>query len=296
MVKVTVLMSTYNGESFLSDQLASIRDQVGVEVALVIRDDGSVDRTLEIISEASNVMKITLIKGENLGPARGFFELMKLPVKSDFVALADQDDIWLPDKLLRAVSKIGNNSNLPVMYCSNVSLYIDDFNTAQPTKLPMPSLPSSFFQNSSMGCTMVLNKAACKMVQRFSGNNMVMHDWYFFLVVLMMGKVCFDRNTTMYYRIHPRQAVGWKKNNKIRNIFSLVHLKQVVCQAETLLKELEQEFGTSFSDRNWAIFFYERASFWKKFSILFLGRLRLRDEVRSDFVIKLKLLLFNLQK
>ena len=94
MNKVQVLLSTYNGEKYIKEQIESILNQEGVEVSLLIRDDGSSDRTIEIvkkISEQNN--NIILFKGQNMGPARSFMDLVKKSDEVDYYAFADQDDV-----------------------------------------------------------------------------------------------------------------------------------------------------------------------------------------------------------
>ena len=102
MYRVAVLMSTYNGERYLKEQIDSILDQEGVDTALYIRDDESADQTVQIIEEYRKKYpgKIHLLKGRNKGPGRSFMELVyKVPDDYDYYAYSDQDDIWLTDKL-----------------------------------------------------------------------------------------------------------------------------------------------------------------------------------------------------
>ena len=103
--KVQILMSTYNGEMFLEKQLDSILAQ-NYPIELLIRDDGSSDRTVEIIKRYQKKNKnICLVEGHNLGVISSFFELFRIADESaDYFALADQDDIWFPNKVERAVS------------------------------------------------------------------------------------------------------------------------------------------------------------------------------------------------
>jgi len=116
--KVQVLLSTYNGDQFVKELVKSILGQSGVDVRLLIRDDGSTDTTLDILDLlAKSHPEIELIKATNCGVVGSFFELLSLAKDSDFYAFADQDDIWKPDKLISAVMMLESiNSGEPTMY------------------------------------------------------------------------------------------------------------------------------------------------------------------------------------
>lgn len=89
-------MSTYNGENYLKEQLDSIFNQKEVEINLFIRDDGSMDNTVDIVKEymVKYPNKINLIEGNNIGFANSFYYLVKINPKYEYYALSDQDDIW----------------------------------------------------------------------------------------------------------------------------------------------------------------------------------------------------------
>ncbi len=113
MEKVVVLMSTYNGDRYLENQIESLLNQKGVEVMILARDDGSKDRTPEILEKYKRENRADTAEasfdyyvGQNLGPAGSFLDLMKHAPEADFYALCDQDDTWLPDKLKIAVNAI----------------------------------------------------------------------------------------------------------------------------------------------------------------------------------------------
>ena len=102
---VCVMMSTYNGQRFLREQIDSILNQKDVQVFLWIRDDGSTDDTVEIVEDYMNrANNIFLIKGRNIGLGCSFMELIyQTPDTYTYYAFSDQDDIWLEDKLSTGV-------------------------------------------------------------------------------------------------------------------------------------------------------------------------------------------------
>ena len=118
-MKVCVLISTYNGERFLEEQIASIIAQKGVEVDILVRDDGSSDMTCSLLERWQKEGKLKWYKGENLGFARSFMNLLKTASGYDYYAFCDQDDIWLEDKLQRAVAALEKIEDKVKLYCSN---------------------------------------------------------------------------------------------------------------------------------------------------------------------------------
>lgn len=122
MKKVQVLLSTYNGEKYLKEQIESILKQKEVDIHLLVRDDGSSDSTIKILEEISNKnKKITFYKGKNIGPARSFMELLKKSEEADYYSFADQDDIWEENKIISAINKL-KNTNEPELYLSALGI------------------------------------------------------------------------------------------------------------------------------------------------------------------------------
>ena len=118
--KVKVLLSTYNGAEFLQEQMNSILQQTHGDVDIVVRDDGSTDRTISILEAYEKAGQITLHKGQNLGFALSFFELLKVAGEADYYAFADQDDIWLDYKMAYAVKKLEKEDpQMPTLYFSD---------------------------------------------------------------------------------------------------------------------------------------------------------------------------------
>ena len=122
--RVLVLMSTYNGERFLEEQLDSILSQEGVDVSLLVRDDGSKDNTCQLLSDyASRNQNIKMKACENVGFVKSFSALVN--IDADYYAFADQDDIWMPNKLATACAVLATKDNSkPNLFTSN-SMQID---------------------------------------------------------------------------------------------------------------------------------------------------------------------------
>lgn len=210
--RVAVLLSTYNGERFLAEQLDSVARQSDVEVLLHARDDGSRDATPDVLRAQAgrwpNLAGGT--PGENLGPARSFLALLRTaPADAEYFAFCDQDDVWLPDKLARAVAAIEDDSG-PALYCSNVTL-------ADEALAPLGPAPESgdtrfahlLFENIAFGCTVLLNRAARELVDSHDpGGSAVMHDWWCALLVAAFGRIHYDPRPGLLYRQHGGNVVG----------------------------------------------------------------------------------------
>jgi glycosyltransferase involved in cell wall biosynthesis len=210
---VVVLMSTYNGERFLDAQLDSLAAQEGVELILHVRDDGSTDRTLEILARHGtrwpNLRKLST--GANLGPAMSFLKLLRTaPPDADYYAFCDQDDVWLPLKLARAVATIEADAG-PALYCSNVTCVAEDLSViGVPRENGDPRFQHILFENIVYGCTAVLNRAARELiVSRIPERGVIMHDWWCALVGAAFGRIHFDPEPGLIlYRQHGGNTIG----------------------------------------------------------------------------------------
>ncbi|MDR6726605.1 glycosyltransferase family 2 protein [Paenibacillus sp. Root52] len=215
---VCIMLSTYNGAPYIDEQIESLLSQHDVDFRIHIRDDGSSDGTVQKLIEYGNVYpdQIQVNVGKNLGVIGSFFELMRQtkPVY-DFYAFCDQDDVWKPDKLIRAAKKLKlRQSNIPLMYCSSTQMVDQDLNNLNvwPT---LPSKPLSMYnavvENRCVGCTMILNQIT---FERVRGNipadltKVIMHDWWIYLFVSAFGEVIFDEEPTILYRQHQGNVLG----------------------------------------------------------------------------------------
>ena len=230
--KAAVLLSTYNGERYLKEQVDSILSQKGVDVELYVRDDGSHDQTLEILRSYKRKNIHIASDGENLGPGMSFIKLLYIVGRrrdADFYAFADQDDIWLGDKLSKAVSMI-LDEHTPLLYCSNQTLYEDGEETGlRFREEPDLTLAHHIHKNELSGCTMVLNSALAKCITdtRCPGKDILdyrMHDAWIFLVALIQGQVVYDPDSSILYRIHGNNTVGVKEKSITQRLARLMGL------------------------------------------------------------------------
>ena len=214
MKKVQVLMSTYNGEKYLREQIDSILAQKGVEVHLLVRDDGSKDKTIKILREYNN---IELLEANNVGATNSFFALITLAGDYDFYAFADQDDVWDEEKLIIAIQKL-DEYVCPAIYSSNTRLVDGNLNFIRNETLkPITTLGSAIVKNYVTGCTAVFNAQLMRYLKQYTPKNAPFHDWWANLVCLSVGGVSvYDYEPHMNYRQHENNVVSgndsvWKK-------------------------------------------------------------------------------------
>lgn len=209
--RVVVLMSTYNGERYVVEQLLSIVQQLPPGGGVIVRDDGSQDGTVACI-EAVGDPRITVVQGTNLGFGGSFLTLlMMVPAEADLVMFSDQDDVWLPDKVDRAWRHLQPLGEVPALYGSAQMLVDAALNPLHATALwPRgPSLANALCENIITGCTAALNRPAIDLLQRGGVPDAVrFHDWWMYLVVSAFGVVVFDDQPTLLYRQHSGNQIG----------------------------------------------------------------------------------------
>lgn len=251
MMKILVLLSTYNGEAFLFEQLDSILSQKGVEVNLLIRDDGSSDTTHEILRKyegRNENVKICL--GNNVGCAESFRILLNMAFSSneqfDFYAFADQDDVWLPEKLTVACDKLKEcDMNRPSLYCSNLRVVDKDLNyigMKYGSDQKLVTKGESLVCSMATGCTMVFNRKVLEIFHAYPPRQMVIHDLWILHTCLFLGEVFYDPNAYILYRQHGRNVIGAKMTfetqlkTKMRSLGHLFEEHENEKEAQELLR------------------------------------------------------------
>ncbi|HPO49276.1 MAG TPA: glycosyltransferase, partial [Spirochaetota bacterium] len=160
--KVIVLMSSYNGEKYIEDQLDSILDQTYDNFEIYVRDDGSKDNTLNILKKYEKEGKIKLFIGENIGYVKSFFWLIRNSSDADFYSFSDQDDVWLSDKIEKGINLLKNSPpEIPTLYFSNYDFYDSNMNFIKHNKplLKKPNLFNTLKKGENgIGCTEIINQ------------------------------------------------------------------------------------------------------------------------------------------
>ncbi len=223
---ITVLMSTYNGEPFVLEQINSILAQKDVDLQLIIRDDCSTDNTKTILKKiADNNLNVSFIEGDtNIGACRSFLRLINMHWNSDYIALADQDDIWDRDKLWKAVEFLKDISE-PALYHSNLRIVDSDDNYIRNAhSKPQTTRKKYSFLSEPLitGCTVVYNSKLAKILETACPDSFSMHDTWIYCVASLFGDVVYDFEPHIDYRQHENNVIGTSKKN--------ISIKQIIIQ------------------------------------------------------------------
>lgn len=263
--KVQVLVSTYNGEKYLAEQLNSLLEQTHSSFFITIRDDGSSDSTVAVIQEYVSKFpdKIEAIYGDNVGVIASFFDLLSCYVhhNTDYICFCDQDDVWMPDKLERGVRSLAEDfDSTPKMYLTSTQMVNDSLqllNTWPPIPQRGPSFFNALVENIAVGATIMLNRSAVNILKLNLPNTkrIVMHDWWVYLFVSAYGKVIYDDKPSIYYRQHQNNVIGgqqgfldkWIKKcvsyrkHRVQKILWKQAKEFERCWGEQLTKEMKKE-------------------------------------------------------
>lgn len=204
MPNIAVVLSTYNGERHLAEQLESVLSQDTGRPFVLVRDDGSTDGTLALLEGYERAGKIALLRGENLGVVGSFLDaIARVPSGYDYIALCDQDDVWHPDKLSRALEVLGEGeSSVPRLYCAEYVFCDADMKPLGRSHLNRigVSLPTMLYENMVSGNTTVINRALADLIVRAGGEGVYCHDWWIALVASALGEIFFDDFACLEYR------------------------------------------------------------------------------------------------
>lgn len=218
--RVAVVMATYNGAAYLTEQVESILGQRNVEVSLFFRDDGSTDGTLEMVESLcrSNPGRVQVIRdgrGPQRSPGRNFLlGLQALDLESfDYVCLSDQDDLWLPDKIGAAVQSLSREG--ADGYSSNLTIWDGRTGTGLLRKNPHQTRYDYLFQTASAGCTYVLSRRGAREVVRHTRplvdrfDRSTAHDLIIYAVIRSGGLGwVHDERSFILYRQHGNNVYG----------------------------------------------------------------------------------------
>lgn len=221
-MKVNILMSTYNGQRFLAQQLDSVLNQTYKDWTLLIRDDGSSDRTPEIIADyASRDPRIHFInpdKRENLGVVKNFYTLLKYQ-EADFYFFCDQDDVWLPEKLEFQMEELLSESpSIPKMVYMDLKVVDVNLNVINDSMIKSQShhantkLIQELTENTVTGGVSGINHALAQLWR--TTDNVIMHDWYLAILATAFGKLVYIDKFGELYRQHDNNVLGARTLSK----------------------------------------------------------------------------------
>lgn len=215
---VAVLLSTRNGGPFLEAQLRSLLAQTHRDWVLYWRDDGSSDETRRLVvgfaAELGAGRSVTVPGEQRIGTAESFLTLLRAAHADGhaITAFADQDDVWLPEKLARGVAALAAAPpETPSLYCAR-QLLVDAELGRLAVSFPFrrkPGFPAALTQNIATGCTIMLNRPAAALLCASWVPAACMHDWWSYLLIAGAGgQILADREPVVLYRQHDRNLIG----------------------------------------------------------------------------------------
>ncbi|MBU7530826.1 MULTISPECIES: glycosyltransferase [Lactiplantibacillus] len=281
METVSVLLSTYNGECFLEEQIESVLSQVGVKVHLFIRDDGSSDSTKNIVRKfAEKDPRITVFLEHNLGYTRSFFSLCRLAKNTaDYYAFCDQDDVWLPDKLISAIKQLGKGNNKYKLYFSGLTLVDKDLKKLGEKQYNLQDINfgHAMIRSSVAGCTMVFNNNLNNLsISTNNINQLAGHDsWIYRLNLAIGGKTVYDSHSYIYFRRYETNTTSSGKIT-LKRILKEINLSREESLKYNTSRILAGEFKKYLREDNEVLvtnIATYRDSIRKKFQLLFSSKL-----------------------
>ena len=216
MPHTQVLLSVFNGEAFLDDLLTSLASQTASNISVLARDDGSTDNSRPL---AASYDGVELVSGANLGPTKSFFKLLELSDPSaSYFAFCDQDDVWMPDKVAAAVTRLGQvDPERPALYFAGYTVTdsrLRPIRDRPPLRRP-PSFANALIENVATGATSVINAAARDLIVAPRPSELpaipFLHDSWVYQVISAFGEVLYDPKPRMFYRQHGSQVVGQRR-------------------------------------------------------------------------------------
>lgn len=251
-MQIEILLATYNGEAFLQQQLSSIAAQSHDDWVLTVSDDGSTDRTMELILGFRELYenRVRIFTNQTkLGPAKNFMSLLGNS-EAELVAFCDQDDVWLPHKLTTLkdlydqIECDETGVMHPVVLCSDAKVVDSRLRETAPSlfealKVVDPNCETFEYlklRNCFTGCTMLLNRRAADLAVAEANRmwvekriNVTMHDhWIGLVVAKHAGQIIRCYKSLILYRQHGNNAVGVQSSqlnikNLSKKIKNIVH-------------------------------------------------------------------------
>jgi len=228
-MKISVVMTTYNGERYLEEQIDSILTQTLHPAELIVCDDQSTDGTVAILEKYQRQEKLVFVKNpQRLGLIKNFKKAVSLATAGNYVALSDQDDHWLPDKLEKSAALLQKmDENLPCLVYSDLILVDEQgkilnhsFKNEQGQGGYEENLETLCFRNFVTGCTILMNPTLRPFFAAIP-DNVLFHDDWIALAAFTFGKVDALPMATVRYRKHSSNlsiATGTKPRNRYRSL------------------------------------------------------------------------------
>ena len=294
MNKIFILLSTYNGEKYLKEQLDSLFSQNYKDFKLIVRDDGSTDRTKEIL----NSYDIELLSScENLGVKKSFETLLEYAYENSdakYFMFCDQDDVWNEDKIEKTLNQMNEMEklykNTPILVHTDLEVVDENLHTINPSFMKLQNLNEKknrlnnlLIQNTITGCTVMINRDLAKLCLPMSSNAIV-HDWWVGLVASYFGKIGYVDDSTIKYRQHTSNTIGAKGFDigfVLKSISKKVSLGGNISQSKGFFQQFKNELDEDTIEMLQEFISLEQKTWWQKRAILLKYKLFKQGFIRN---------------
>ena len=227
---IDILLATYNGEKYLPELLSSLEQQTYTDWKLIIIDDCSKDKTIDVLHSFQETSKHSVeifVNSKPVGCGKDNFFALAKKSTSDYIAFCDQDDVWLPNKLETSMQAMCDaekeNTSLPILVYSDLKVVDNNLNPISPSFFSYsnyrknPQLQHIICQNQITGCTILANKALNQLcIQAQNYDQILMHDSWYGITAMTFGKVIYINRPLILYRQHGNNSVGAINANSIQ--------------------------------------------------------------------------------
>ena len=227
---IDILLATYNGEKYLPELLSSLEQQTYTDWKLIIIDDCSKDKTIDVLHSFQETSKHSVeifVNSKPVGCGKDNFFALAKKSTSDYIAFCDQDDVWLPNKLETCMQAMCDtekeNTSLPILVYSDLKVVDNNLNPISPSFFSYsnyrknPQLQHIICQNQITGCTILANKALNQLcIQAQNYDQILMHDSWYGITAMTFGKVIYINRPLILYRQHGNNSVGAINANSIQ--------------------------------------------------------------------------------
>ena len=206
---VTILLPTYNGAAFLPEQIASLKAQSCTDWHLIVSDDGSRDETVDLCARELSGASWRLRSGPCRGVAANVLSSILLVPYGHALAFCDQDDVWRPAKLERALTALAACTG-PAIYTSDRFVTRRDLSALRLDRRGTAPFERLLWRGRAAGHTMVMNPQAASLLRRCVPETApAFHDWWASLVLVGAGAHWIhDPEPTLLYRQHENNVLG----------------------------------------------------------------------------------------
>ena len=273
---MTILLSTYNGDEYLEQQLDSLYNQTYNNFSILARDDSSTDNSLNIL-KVHNIEVMPTSK--NLGPKGSFSALLEYSLKSDsnYFMFCDQDDIWEEDKIEKTLKKMqdfeSKFGDIPLLVHTDLEVVDENLQTIDKSFWHFEHINPNLnefnrllMQNTITGCTTMINRKLAELAMPIP-DTVIMHDWWLGLVASKFGKIDYVDEAMIKYRQHTQNSIGargFSINYVINKIFMSMNLMPHQKQAKAFLEVYRESLDDETIEMLEEFSNLESKSFWQK--------------------------------